>query len=108
MKQFLFLFASREAFNEDINLFIANLGFYEQFEDWINIQNHDGILPELGDNREPVSIEVMTFLPIQIPQGIRYNYDYFIQVEAIRICVTIQLSQALRATTSISIHTLAI
>lgn len=60
IKQFLFIFASREAFSEDVNLCIENLGFYEQFEDWIEEQNDNGDLPDLGDDREPVSIEIVT------------------------------------------------
>ena len=60
MKQFLFIFASREFFSEDVAQNIENLGFYEKFEDWIKEQNDEGILPNLGDDREPVSIEVLT------------------------------------------------
>lgn len=60
MKQFLFIFASREFFSEDVAQNIENLGFYEKFEDWIKEQNDEGILPDLGADREPVSIEVLT------------------------------------------------
>ncbi|MBR3422693.1 MAG: hypothetical protein IKG98_11650 [Ruminococcus sp.] len=60
MKQFLFLFASREFFSEDVAMALGNLEFYELFEDWIDEQNDNGVLPELGDSREPVSIEVLT------------------------------------------------
>ncbi len=60
MKQFLFIFASREFFSDDVAQNIENLGFYEKFEDWIKEQNDEGILPDLGDDREPVSIEVLT------------------------------------------------
>jgi hypothetical protein len=58
MKQFLFLFASREYFSEDIAVNLGNLEFYEKFEDWIEEQNDNGILPDLGENRDPASIEV--------------------------------------------------
>lgn len=60
MKQFLFIFASREFFSKGVAQNIENLGFYEKFEDWIKEQNDEGILPDLGDDREPVSIEVLT------------------------------------------------
>lgn len=60
MKQFLFLFASREYFSEDVAMALGNLEFYELFEDWIDEQNDNGVLPELGDSRKPVSIEVLT------------------------------------------------
>ena len=59
-KQFLFIFASREFFSEDVAQNIANLGFYEEFEDWITDNNFEGILPDLGDGRSPISIEVTT------------------------------------------------
>lgn len=60
MKQFLFLFASREWFSEDVAVNIGNLEFYEKFEDWIESQSDKGILPDLGDNRTPVGIDVVT------------------------------------------------
>lgn len=60
IKQFLFIFASREYFSEDVNTCIENLGFYEEFEKWIEEQNNSGDLPDLEDDREPVSIEVTT------------------------------------------------
>lgn len=59
MKQFLFLFASREYYSADVNQCIENLAFYEEFADWIFTNNRAGILPDLGE-REPVSIEVLT------------------------------------------------
>lgn len=59
MKQFLFLFASREYYSADVNQCIENLAFYEHFQDWILEQNREGILPDL-DGRSPVSIEVLT------------------------------------------------
>ena len=59
MKQFLFLFASREYYGEDVIRNIANLGFYEHFADWIYNNNHNDIMPDL-DGREPVSLEVLT------------------------------------------------
>jgi len=60
IKQFLFIFASREYYSEDVNLCLDNLGFYEQFEEWIKNLNDEGVLPELDGERVPVSIEVLT------------------------------------------------
>ncbi|MBR1530044.1 MAG: hypothetical protein IJ642_12205 [Oscillospiraceae bacterium] len=59
MKQFLFLFASREFYSADVNLCIENLAFYENFENWIFERNQSGDLPDL-DGRTPVSLEVLT------------------------------------------------
>lgn len=60
LKQFLFIFASREYFSADVNQAIESLSFYEDFEDWIEEQNQNGKLPDLGDNREAFSISVLT------------------------------------------------
>ncbi len=59
-KQFQFIFASREYFSDDVAQNIANLGFYEEFEDWITDNNYEGTLPDLGEGRSAVSIEVTT------------------------------------------------
>lgn len=59
MKQFLFVFASREFYSADVNQCIENLAFYEHFEYWITGNNLNGVLPNL-DGRTPVSIEVLT------------------------------------------------
>lgn len=59
MKQFLFVFASREFYSADVNQCIENLAFYEHFEHWITDNNLNTVLPDL-DGRSPVSIEVLT------------------------------------------------
>ena len=60
IKQFIFIFASREFYSEDVNQCIENNDFYEKFEDWINENNYNGIFPDLGENRTPVEISVIT------------------------------------------------
>lgn len=59
MKQFLFIFASREWYSADVTQNTENLTFYEDFAKWIRAQNQAGSLPDL-DGREPVSVEVLT------------------------------------------------
>lgn len=44
IKQFLFIFASREYYGEDVIQNIENLGFYEHFADWIDSNNNSGLL----------------------------------------------------------------
>ena len=56
VKQFLFVFASREYFEADINTCIANLHFYEEFEEWIEDNNEAGTFPDLGENKTTISI----------------------------------------------------
>jgi len=60
LKQFLFIFASREYLGEDVNQAIENSAFYEEFADWIYEQDQSGSLPDLDEGRTPVSIEVLT------------------------------------------------
>ena len=59
MKQFLFLFASREWYSADAAQNTDNLAFYEELERWIRQNNLAGNLPDL-DGREANSIEVLT------------------------------------------------
>ena len=59
VKQFLFIFASREFYSADVNQCIENLEFYEKFENWIYERNQEGIFPDL-DGRVPVSLDVLT------------------------------------------------
>lgn len=59
LKQFLFVFASREFYGADVLKCIENLGFYEKFEDWIFKNDMDDILPDL-DGRTAFSIETTT------------------------------------------------
>ena len=59
LRQFLFVFASREFFSADVEQNTANAAFYEAFENWIYDNNQAGVLPDL-DGHEPVSIEVLT------------------------------------------------
>lgn len=59
LRQFLFVFASREFFSADVVQNTANAAFYEAFMDWIYDNNQAGVLPDL-DGHEPVSIEVLT------------------------------------------------
>ena len=59
LKQFLFVFASREWYSADVVQNTENLAFYEDFGNWIREQNLNGDLPDL-DGREPISIEVLT------------------------------------------------
>lgn len=59
VKQFLFIFASREFYSADVNQCIENNAFYENFENWIHERRESGILPEL-DGKTAVDIEVLT------------------------------------------------
>lgn len=68
VKQFIFIFASRECFSADINQCIENLNFYEKFADWIEENNYNEIYPQLDDGKTAVGIEVLT-------QGYAFDAD---------------------------------
>lgn len=60
LRQFNFIFASREKYGSDTLQNIANSGFYEDFADWIETQSDSGNLPELDEFRIPQYIEVLS------------------------------------------------
>ncbi len=58
MKQFQFSLTSREAYDGDARTGIANSGFYQFFEEWIEENNMAGIYPEL-ERHQPVRVDVL-------------------------------------------------
>ena len=60
LRQFNFVFASREKYGADTLQNIANSGFYEDFADWIEAQSESGNLPKLSRFRIPQYIEVQS------------------------------------------------
>lgn len=60
LRQFNFIFASRESYGADTLQNIANSGFYEDFADWIETQSNSGNLPKLDKYRIPQYIEVQS------------------------------------------------
>lgn len=59
VRQFQFIFASREEYGPDILQNITNSDFYEKFSDWIEEQNDIGNFPIL-DKKKPLEIKVMS------------------------------------------------
>lgn len=60
MKQYLFVFASKEFYGDDVIRNIENSGFYEKLADWIEEQNNAGNLPNLGGNKECLELLMQT------------------------------------------------
>lgn len=58
IRQYAFIFTSREPYGVDVLQNIDNSGFYERFADWIESNNDNGIFPLLGDELEPQEIKV--------------------------------------------------
>lgn len=59
-RQFRFVFASREEYGERVLENLKNSGFYEDFADWIEANSWNGDLPELGEWRTPIRLEVLS------------------------------------------------
>lgn len=59
-RQYVFVFASRESYSEDVIDNINNSGFYEDFAEWLEEQNNNDNLPSIGDNKEVLKIEAIT------------------------------------------------
>ena len=58
LKQFQFAFTSKGAYDGDARTGIANSGFYQAFEEWMENNNMNDILPEL-DGHEAIRVEVL-------------------------------------------------
>ncbi|WP_346905962.1 chloramphenicol resistance protein [Clostridium sp.] len=58
VRQYDFIFTSREPYGVDVMQNIDNSGFYEQFASWVEMQNDNEIFPILGNGLEPQEIKV--------------------------------------------------
>ncbi|MBN3421756.1 chloramphenicol resistance protein [Clostridium botulinum] len=58
VRQYAFIFTSREPYGADVLTNIDNSGFYEKLADEIEQNNNNAILPALEDNLEPLEIKV--------------------------------------------------
>ncbi|WP_419749302.1 chloramphenicol resistance protein [Terrisporobacter petrolearius] len=58
IRQYAFIFTSREPYGVDVLQNIDNSGFYEKFADWIENQNNNEIFPLLTNRLEPLEIKV--------------------------------------------------
>lgn len=58
IRQYAFIFTSREPYGVDVLQNIDNSGFYEKFASWVESNNDSGIFPILEDGLEPLEIKV--------------------------------------------------
>lgn len=58
VRQYAFIFTSREPYGVDVLQNIDNSGFYEKFADWIENQNNNEIFPLLDNGLEALEIKV--------------------------------------------------
>lgn len=60
LRQYLFVFGSREYYGADTLQNMENSGFYQMFSEWIEEQDNLGNLPILTDNKTAAGLEVLT------------------------------------------------
>lgn len=60
IKQFPFVFSSRELHAENVKENINNSGFYEHFSEWLDECTRNKVFPELEGRREPIKIFATT------------------------------------------------
>ena len=60
LKQYLFLLANRAEYAADLQPCVENEQFFEEFARWIKQQDRADVLPNLGDSRAAVGIEVVS------------------------------------------------
>jgi hypothetical protein len=60
LKQYVFVFGSREYYGSDVLQNLENSGFFERFAEWVEEQSEKGNLPELEGNKQAISMEVLT------------------------------------------------
>lgn len=60
IKQFPFVFSSKEIHTEDVRENINNSGFYEHFSEWLDECTRNGVFPDLEGNRKAVKIFTTT------------------------------------------------
>ena len=59
-KQFLFTFDSKLYWNSEVQNNIDNSKFYEDFSNWLDNNNKNGIFPTLKERETPTKIEALT------------------------------------------------
>lgn len=60
IRQYTFVFASREYYGANTLVNIENSGFYEKLSSWVEEQNAKEKLPILGDEKESMEMSIST------------------------------------------------
>lgn len=82
-RQFVFVFAARFYYSEEVRNNIENSGFYEQFAEWLEEQTEAENLPILGGKKTASKIEAMSSGYLYDIAGDLTNARYQIQCRLI-------------------------
>ena len=82
-RQFVFVFAARLFYSEEVRNNIENSGFYEQFAEWLEEQTEAENLPQLSGGKTASKIEAMSSGYLYDIAGDLTNARYQIQCRLI-------------------------
>lgn len=82
-RQFVFVFAARLFYSEEVRNNIENSGFYEQFAEWLEEQTEADNLPQLSGGKTASKIEAMSSGYLYDIAGDLTNARYQIQCRLI-------------------------
>lgn len=60
LRQCLFAFSSKEAYGDNVRQNLENIGFFDNFSNWLEECSKKDILPTLGEGQTPKAIEATT------------------------------------------------
>ncbi len=60
LRQYVFVFATREYFDKDMIERLESAAFYEKFAEWIDAQNESNTLPALDGGKTSIRFEVLS------------------------------------------------
>ncbi|MCD7722692.1 MAG: chloramphenicol resistance protein [Clostridiales bacterium] len=78
-RQFVFTFASRMTYNNEVANNISNSGFFENFQNWLEECTENDVFPELDEGLTPYKIEALSTSYLIGINGDLQNARYQIQ-----------------------------
>ncbi|MRM91223.1 chloramphenicol resistance protein [Faecalicatena contorta] len=60
IKQFAFIFSSRESYGREVIENLSNCGFYEEFAEWLEECDKGRTYPDIGEKREVMRVKAST------------------------------------------------
>lgn len=81
VRRYQFVFAGKEIWDDDVILNIENIGFYDALVDWFEENTRKGILPDLGDDREAMSIRTLSSPMLMTENGEKARYQITCELE---------------------------
>lgn len=87
VRQFVFVFASKQRYGEDVLNNINNLGFYEDFSRWLEEKTTKRQLPDLGDGRVAEKITATSVPYVLTEENNKARYQVQCRLQYYQPCV---------------------